>query len=172
MQTAFIIFATLAAAALAYPQSTASTSDQAFLKEAAQGNTAEIEMGTLAEKDASNAAVKQFGERMVTDHSKLGEEARKVATKTSIVLPSGPGSMDHAEYTRLAAKTGTDFDKAYITEMIKDHQHDIAAFEKEANSGSNADIKSFASQALPTLREHLRMAESAAKQIGISPTGM
>src|SRR6185437_7571900 len=149
------------------------TSDHMFLQKAAQANMAEIQMGQLAQQNGSNASVKQYGERMVTDHSKLNDEAKELAEKKGITLPTTVTQKDQATYQDLSSKTGNDFDKAYITEMIKDHQTDIAEFQKEARSAMDPDIKSLASKALPTLREHLQLARNAAKQLGIStsPTG-
>ena len=58
-------------------------------------------------------------------------------------------------------------DRAYISAMVKDHKEDIAEFEKEASSGSDPNIKAFAAKTLPTLKEHLTMAESTARQVGL-----
>lgn len=156
-----------------YSQAVRATGDQMFLQKAAQGNMAEIKLGQLAQQNGSNATVKQFGERMVTDHSKLNDQAKELAEKKGITLPTGVSQKDEATYQGLSAKTGNDFDKAYITGMIKDHEMDIAEFQKEAQSATDPDIKSFASDALPTLRQHLQLARNAAKQLGIStsPTG-
>ncbi len=173
----FLVGAAVALAA--YPQSSSRSSssqsmgDQQFLMKAAQGGMAEVELGQLAEKNASNSSVKQFGQRMVTDHSKANEQAKSLAAQKSITLPASMNSTDQSLYRSLSSKTGSDFDKAYITAMIKDHHEDIAEFQHEANSGTDPDIKAWAAKTLPTLQEHLRMAESCAKQLGIStsPTG-
>jgi putative membrane protein len=74
-------------------------------------------------------------------------------------------SKDQATYDRLSALSGAAFDRAYMADMVKDHRTDIAEFEKEANSGSDADVKSFASKTLPTLRHHLEMAQSADSKV-------
>ncbi|MGH9559727.1 MAG: DUF4142 domain-containing protein [Bryobacteraceae bacterium] len=151
----------------------AQSSDQQFLKKAAQGNMAEVKLGQLAQQNGSNSSVKQFGERMVKDHSRLDGEAKEVAQKRNITLPTTVSEKDQSEYQRLSLKTGNDFDKAYITAMIRDHEKDIAEFQKEAKSGMDPEIKELAAKALPTLREHLQLARDAAKQLGIStnPTG-
>lgn len=60
-----------------------------------------------------------------------------------------------------------EFDKSYISSMVKDHEDDIAAFQKEANNGGDADVKALASKALPTLQEHLRMAQDIARELGV-----
>jgi putative membrane protein len=98
-------------------------------------------------------------------------QIESVASSTGVSISSGMGVKNRAEYVRLKATPAGDFDKAYITEMIKDHQEDIAAFQNEANSGTNSDIQALASKALPTLQEYLRLAEKTARDIGVSPTG-
>ncbi|MBZ5602132.1 MAG: DUF4142 domain-containing protein [Acidobacteriia bacterium] len=147
--------------------------DHQFVTKAAQGGMAEVQLGQLAQKNASNSSVQQFGQRMATDHAKANEQLKSLAAQKGITLPSGMDSKDQSLYRSLSSKTGKDFDKAYITAMIKDHNEDIAEFQHEANSGTDPDIKAWAAKTLPTLQEHLRLAESCAKQLGISttPTG-
>jgi len=155
----------------AYSQSSRSSdeaADHTFLKNAAQGGMAEVQLGQLAEKNGSNAAVKQFGQRMVTDHTRMGDEVKSLAATKNVTLPATLNSKDQALYKSLSAKTGSDFDRAYISAMVKDHNHDIADFQQEANSGNDPDIKSLAARARPTLQEHLRLAEDAARQLGMT----
>lgn len=148
--------------------STRSMSDHHFLTMAAEGGTAEVELGQLASKNGSNSCVKQFGQRMVTDHSKANDQAKGIAAQKSVTLPTSMSSKDQTMYRSLSPKTGTDFDKAYMTAMLKDHREDIAEFRHEANSGTDPDIKAWAAKTLPTLEEHLKLAEDCAKQLGIS----
>ena len=148
--------------------SNASSQDQQFLMKAAQGGMAEVALGRLAEKNASNSSVKQFGERMVQDHTKANDQAKSLASQKGVTLPASMNSKDEALERTLSSKTGSDFDKAYITAMLKDHKEDIAEFQNEANSGIDRDIKAWASKTLPTLQEHYRMAEGCARQLGIS----
>jgi putative membrane protein len=142
--------------------------DESFLKKAVEGNMAEVQMGKLAQTNAENSAVKTFGERMVTDHTKLNDKVKSLAAAQNVTLPAEASIKERFEYKRLEGKKGADFDKAYIELMIKDHKADISEFQKEANSGVNSDVKNLASQALPTLQEHLKLAEDAAKQVGVN----
>ena len=80
-------------------------------------------------------------------------------------MPSEPSAKQKANKERLSKLSGEEFDKAYMSDMLKDHRTDIAAFEQESDSGKDSDIKEFASQALPTLREHLKQAESVTGKI-------
>jgi len=144
--------------------------DRTFLREAVQANEAEITLAHLAEQKTSTLVVKQFAQRMVTDHTKLKDDTTGLASRLGVSLPTGMNAEDKAQHKALSAKSGNAFDKAYIEDMLKDHRHDISAFQKEANSGGNADVKALAQQALPTLQEHLHLAEDAAKQLRIPTT--
>jgi putative membrane protein len=140
--------------------------DAHFAKEAAQGGMAEVKLGQLAQEKGSNDSVKSFGKRMVDDHSKAGEKLKEVASRESITLPSELSAKDQATYDRLSKLSGAAFDRAYARDMVKDHEGDIAAFQKEANAGKNVSLKSFASETLPTLQDHLKQAKEMNKTVG------
>ena len=110
--------------------------------------------------------MKAFGERMVDDHSKANDEFKGIVSRKGVTLPSGLDAKDQATYDRLSKSEGAAFDRAYMADMVKDHRADITEFEKEANGGSDADIKGFASKTLPTSKHHLEMAESAQAKVG------
>lgn len=143
-----------------------SMSDARFAKEAAQGGMAEVKLGQLAQEKGSNDAVKSFGKRMVDDHSKAGDKLKDVAAKESVSLPSDIAAKDQATYDRLSKLSGAAFDRAYARDMVKDHQDDVAAFQKEANGGKDEALKGFASETLPTLRDHLKEAKEMLKTVG------
>ena len=140
-------------------------SDQTFLKEAAEGGLAEVELGQLALEKSSNEDVKRFAQLMVEDHGKANEDLKQLATQKGVSLPSEPTAKQKAKKEQLSKLSGDEFDRAYMSDMLKDHRTDIAAFEKESDSGKDSDIKKFASQALPTLRAHLQQAESVTGKI-------
>jgi putative membrane protein len=134
--------------------------DTHFMKKAAEGNTAEVELGKLAEEKASNQQVKQFGERMVNDHSKANEELQKIAESKGVTLPNTPSAKDKADETRLSKLSGERFDRAYMAEMRKDHTKDVSEFRMESKSAHDPQLKQFAEQTLPTLESHLKEADS------------
>ena len=140
--------------------------DAHFAKEAAQGGMAEVKLGQLAEEKGSNDTVKSFGKRMVEDHSKAGDKLKEVASRESITLPTDISAKDQATYDRLAKLNGAAFDRAYARDMVKDHETDVAAFQKEANAGKDDSLKSFASETLPTLQDHLKQAKDMMKTVG------
>lgn len=133
--------------------------DSKFAMEAAQGGMAEVQLGKLATEKASSSDVKQFGQRMVDDHSKANDELKSIASQKGMTLPSDMGAKNQAEYDRLSKLSGAAFDKAYMRHMTTDHKKDVAEFQKESNSGKDSEIKSFAAKTLPTLQEHLKMAQ-------------
>jgi putative membrane protein len=147
---------------------TAFAADSSFLKDATEGGILEVKLGQLAQNNAASPAVKDFGQRMVADHSRMGEDVRNVASRQNVSLPTSESMMQKVTYERLAHKTGVEFDKAYIEDMVKDHKADMAAFEKEVNAGSDPEAKAVAQKALPIIREHLRMAQEIAAQLGVA----
>jgi putative membrane protein len=151
------------------PSKTAGASvshDQAFAKEAAGGGMAEVELGNLAKDKASNADVKKFAERMVTDHSKAGDDLKQVASQKNISLPMELSAKDKALRDRLSKLSGDAFDKAYMQAMVKDHVTDVNAFKRESSSGKDADLKAWAGKTLPTLEDHLSEARKTANEVG------
>ena len=133
--------------------------DHTFMMKAAQGGMAEVQMGQLAQQNGQSQGVKDFGQRMVTDHTKANDQLKQVALQEGVTLPTSPSSHDQAEYNKMSKLHGDAFDKAYSKMMVSDHKKDIAEFQREASSGSDPQVKDFASQTLPTLQEHLQMAE-------------
>jgi putative membrane protein len=139
--------------------------DNGFVSKAAQGGMGEVELGKLAQQNASDEKVKAFGKRMVDDHTKAGEELSKIASKKGITLPSSLDSQTQATKDRLSKLNGAAFDRAYMADMVKDHKKDVSDFRKESNSGSDPDVKAFAAKTLPTLEDHLKAAESTSSQL-------
>jgi putative membrane protein len=144
----------------------ASAADLKFAREAAVGGMEEVELGRVAVQNASNDQVKQFGQRMIDDHTKANDELKSIAAKQNITLPTDLDAKHRAMVDRMKALKGAEFDRTYMKNMVQDHEHDIAEFQKEASSGSDSDIQGFASRTLPTLQDHLRMAQDAAKAVG------
>lgn len=129
--------------------------DKKFMKDSALGGMTEVELGKLATQKASSDAVKQFGQRMVDDHSKANEQLKQVAGKSNIEVPAALDSKHQSRVDKLAKLSGSEFDKAYLKDQVKDHERDVDDFKSEAQNGSDANVKQFALQTLPTLQEHL-----------------
>ena len=136
--------------------------DTTFVKKAARGGLAEVELGKLATEKASNEDVKKFGQRMVDDHGKANDQLKQVASEEHITLPEGLSAKDKATKERLEKLSGAQFDRAYMRDMVKDHRQDVAEFEHASKSAHDPAVKSFATQTLPTLQDHLKEAERIA----------
>ena len=137
-----------------------SSQDRDFLMDAAMGGLMEVELGRRAAQQGASDAVKQFGQRMVDDHTKANTELTTLATSKGITLPTELDEKHREHVTKISSMTGADFDRAYAKMMLSDHKKDVNEFEKESTKGTDADLKAFATSALPTLREHLQMAQA------------
>ena len=136
-------------------------SDSEFAKTAAEGGFAEVRFGQLAEDKATNQSVKDLAQRMVDDHIKADDSLKTATSKDNVTIPTQLNAKDQATYVKLSMLSGAAFDRDYARDMVRDHETDIAMFKREADSGKDPAIKSFAAEALPTLEDHLRLARQA-----------
>jgi putative membrane protein len=139
--------------------------DKKFLKDSALGGMTEVELGKLAAQKASNDAVKQFGQHMVDDHSKANDQLKQVASKSNIEVPAALDSKHQSRVDKLAKLSGPAFDKAYVKDQVKDHERDVDDFKSEAQNGSDANVKQFAMETLPTLQQHLSTVKDLKKTV-------
>lgn len=142
-----------------------STEDKEFVSRAGMSGMAEVQMGNLALQKATNAEVKAFAQRMVTDHGKANEELQQLATTKGLALPAEldadhKGALDH-----LTNLSGAEFDKSYMQHMVEDHDKAVAEFEKASTGTGDADIKAWAGKTLPTLQDHQRQAKEIAGKV-------
>jgi putative membrane protein len=142
------------------------SADAHFAMKAAQGGMAEVKMGQLTADKAGSPDVKAFGQQMVDDHTKANDQLKSIAKDEGMTLPGDVNQKQQAMYDRLSKLSGADFDKQYVKSMVMDHQEDVKDFQKEANSGKDEKIKSFASQTLPTLQQHLDKIKSIQSKMG------
>lgn len=131
------------------------TGDAKFATEAASGGMTEVILGKLAAQKGVSSKVKDFGNMMVTDHSKANDQLIALAKTKNITLPTAPNSDDQKTIDELSKKSGSDFDKAYVDNMVADHKKDIKGFQNASQNCKDADIKAFATNTLPTLQKHL-----------------
>jgi len=153
---------------------TSKMDDKKFVKDAALGGMAEVELGKLAQQKGSSDAVKQFGQKMVDDHSKANEQLKQIASQESIKIPDSLDSKHKSRIDKMAKLSGPEFDKAYVKDQVKDHESDVREFQSEAQTGSNANVKEFATKTLPTLQEHLSIVKNLSKgekESGSNKTG-
>jgi putative membrane protein len=160
------ILTVLAALSIGFAQAQSMTeADKKFVKEAVEGGMKEVKLGELAQKNGSSSEIRNLGQTMVTDHTKATDEAKALASRKGITVPTALNDSGQKEYDMLSKKTGADFDKEYAKTMVKDHKKDVGEFKKEADKGSDADVKAWASKTLPTLEHHLKMSEDCEKNV-------
>lgn len=133
--------------------------DADFAVEAADLGLMEVQLSTTALTKASAPQVKQFAQMMVDDHTKANNELKALAQQKNITLPTTVGNENQRKLDNINEKTGADFDKEYMDQMVKDHKEAIDEFEDQAENGKDTEIKSWASSKLATLRHHLQEAE-------------
>jgi len=136
------------------------------MMKAAQGGMAEVNGGNMATSKATNADVKTFGQRMVTDHSKANDELKQLAATKGVALPSDVSDEQKKMADHLNSMSGKAFDKAYMDDMVKDHLKDVGEFEKMSKSAKDPDLKAWVTKTLPTLQDHLKMAKDTQKKVG------
>ena len=137
-----------------------SSKDSNFLMDAAMAGLIEVELGRMATTQGSSDAVKQFGQRMVDDHTNANTELKQLASSKGATLPTAIDDKHQKDISKLSKLSGADFDKAYSKQMLSDHNKAVSLFEKESTKGTDADLKAFAAKTLPALQEHLQMAKS------------
>lgn len=134
--------------------------DRAFMRKATDNNLKEVALGQLAAGKAQNPDVREFAARMISAHTKAGEELRTLAMSKGVVtLPRKPSPENQAAIDRIAKLSGTQFDAAYAKEMVRDHQRDVTEFEKIAKTTQDAELKRWVDRTLPVLRDHLGQAK-------------
>ncbi len=149
----------------------ASMQDKMFLKNATQGSNFEIKTAQLALQKSQSQDVKQFAQKMIDDHTKLNDDMKPVAQEANVTPPTGLSKKDQAIYAKLEGMSGDAFDKAYIQDMVKDHQADLKQFKQEASSGQLQSEKTAAGQGAQVVDGHLQMAQQLAQAHNVSTGG-
>ena len=142
------------------PSRDLSPQDRSFVRDAASGGKAEVELGKLAEQNAQSEQVKKFGQKMVQDHTAAKQKLEGIAKMKGVDLPQQLDAEQQQALGRLSKMRGAEFDRAYMQDMVKDHNKDVGEFRKEAQSGNDPDIREFARQTLPTIQQHEQMAKN------------
>jgi len=139
-----------------------SPADTNFINMAAMSGIAEIQESQLASQRASRAGVRDFAEHMASDHTQMNQQLTQLAQKNGVTLPAQPDPKAQAEMQGLEKLRGRVFERQFLRHEVADHQQAVQMFQQEAQQGSNPDVKAFAQQSLPTLQQHLDMAQSLA----------
>jgi len=157
--------------------SPSSNPDQEFVTKAAQGNSAEVELGKIVAAKSKDPSVKQFAQMMVKDHTTALNELQELAQTKNLNfnddLPDDAKSLQE----KLSSDTGKQLDKDYMDGMVEDHQKDVQEFTDKSQNAKDPDVKQWACKTLPTLQKHLEKAQqidaklNKGKSSGTSPSG-
>ncbi|HET7101799.1 MAG TPA: DUF4142 domain-containing protein [Terriglobia bacterium] len=145
--------------------------DKAFLRKAAEGGMAEVQLGQLAQQKASSQDVRQFGEKMVQDHSQLDQQLKPIAEQQGVRPPKALSKKDEATLRKLEGLSGQQFDHAYIEAMLKDHKKDLKEFKETANRTQNPQLKDAAQRGAQVIESHLQDIQQIAKSHNVSEKG-
>lgn len=157
--------ATVAFGLMIFGSAWAADDAKRFATKAAAGSIAEMELADLALERASNSNVKALASQIKQDHEQAQQKLRSLAAQKQLKLPEQTDAKHKREKDRLAKLQGSEFDDAYVRAMIKEHQKDVKAFERQAKSGKDAEFKGFANETLPKLRTHLDRAKQVQKEL-------
>ena len=146
--------------------------DKQFMIQAAQGGMAEVILGKLAAQRAASSSVKQYGQRMINDHTQANKELMALAARKGVTLPKDVNAKQKALRARLGQIPAPRLDRVYMNEAgVKSHVDQAALFQREAEQGQDPDVKALAAKILPTVQEHLQMARSITNNLtGANPT--
>jgi putative membrane protein len=141
--------------------------DRRFVNKAADDGQSELQIAQLAAQRATNAEVRSFAQKLVDDHTKVNSELMALASQESVDIDTDD-DKDRA-YKRLNKKSGMEFDQEFVEHMIDEHEKDIKMFEKASSDAKDAEVRSFASRHVGSLREHLHQAQNLRQTL--TPTG-
>jgi len=139
------------------------TPSQAFISKAVQGNLAEIQAGQMAQQQGQSDGVKAFGKQLEADHWAANQNATAAASALGVTPPTAPSKQQQADAAKLGKLSGAKFDRAFVQHMVADHKKDIAEYTKASKMKSADQAATYASETLPTLKNHLETAQGLAK---------
>jgi putative membrane protein len=153
---------------------------QKFVQKALKGGQMEVKMGQLAQQKGQNQEVKNLGQALVRDHTQANQQLQQIAQSLNISATDPQGRKEAHEghdadkhqkhqqaMTKLEGQSGAEFDKEFVRMAIKHHKKSVAEFERCQQEVKDAQLKSFIQQTLPKLRQHLQMAQTAARSVGV-----
>jgi putative membrane protein len=167
MAGGLIVAGLLAATRVGAADTTLSSKGSSFIKEASEGNQAEIATAQLAQEKSQNPEVKSLAQMIQNDHQQAQEKLQTIAQTHGVALDQTPTFSQRRERSKLEKLSGADFDQQYTKAMLEDHVKDIKKFQKASENLEDADVKQYAQETLPKLQEHLEHAKAAAKAVGV-----
>ena len=140
--------------------------DREFIRDAVADHFLETRLGELAERRGRNSDVKQFGRRMVTDHTRLQEQWISMASISGRPFKPGMGRLHQQKLERLKDVSDREFDRAYMTLVIQNHQDYLNYWRKEGRAAKSNQVRQLVDSGLPTLEQHWSMAREIGGKVG------
>src|SRR5580704_3372639 len=149
----------------------ASQADKMFVSRSLQSDMAEIQLGQLTLQKSKNEQVKQFAREMIDDHSQLGDKVKVFAKQIGVEIPNQVSKKDKAIIAKFQELSGSEYDQAYIKEMVKNHKKYLSELQMEGATGQDEAVKDAASQISQVIAQHLRMIEQIANDPKVTQAG-
>lgn len=140
--------------------------DREFLKQAAQVNVSEQRLSEIATNKASNQQVQQFAQQLKQDHQSAEQNLSRIAQQVNMQLPKEAEQARQRKIQELQSLSGEQFDRQFVSHIIDEHQKTINRYENQAQQASNPQVKQYAQNQLPVLRDHLERAKDLQQQVG------
>jgi putative membrane protein len=142
--------------------------DEEFFTLAYQGNNAEIQTSQLALERSQDQDIRQYAQRMISEHTLANEELTRLATQLNIALPDEPvDPLNQAIALQLSQRSDTEFNQAYMGVQANAHLRTIALYQTQIAQGQAPALKTYASQLLPSIGEHYQMASEMLPQYAV-----
>ena len=145
--------------------------DRIFLRKALEAGMAQIQFGQPATQKSTSDDLKQFADRMITEHTQLNHSFAPIADSLGLPLPHHISKDDQAELDKLSALSGNDFDTEYLTVMVRSHHKDLREFRQELQTVSDPTLRDAVENGEHTLHDHTVLIDKLARQKGIAMPG-
>ena len=155
------------------PRPVSSALDTSYIRAAMRDNLTEVALGRLADSRASSSEVKDFGKRMIDDHSTMVKSWNQLASSYKMPmsgLTADFGEAGKAEVDRLDNLKGSEFDQAYMGQMIQDHERTLELMRRVRNTAQDRDIRRLAETDTTAITQHLALARQVGSQVGVATT--
>lgn len=139
-----------------------SDTEKQLLQTIADANKAEIEMGQLAQSNASSPKVKEFGQKLVDDHTQNNQQLQQIAQQKGVQLQDEEKPDEQSLKNKFEKMKGPQFDKAFLQHQRQDHAKLLQELKTEQDKVQDPEVKNFISQTIDAVQQHLQIAEGKA----------
>src|SRR5437879_6169384 len=138
-----------------------SDNEKQLLQKIADANKAEIEMGQLAQSNAASPKVKDFGQKLVDDHTQNNQQLQQIAQQKGVQLQDQEKPDGQSMKSKLENTKGAQFDKAFLQHERDDHAKLLKELQQQQDQVQDPDVKSFISQTITAVQQHLDAAQGS-----------